>query len=54
MSKYTYEVIKHWDDTETLLRSDGTHIPMVEGNADYERYLNPKAEQSTPSFTSGD
>jgi hypothetical protein len=47
MSKYTYEVIKHWDDTETLLRSDGTHIPMVEGNADYENYLNPKDEAET-------
>jgi hypothetical protein len=24
-------------------------VPMVEGNADYENYLNPKAEQSTPT-----
>jgi len=24
-------------------------VPMVAGNADYEAYLNPKAEQSTPS-----
>jgi hypothetical protein len=23
-------------------------IPMDEGNADYQRYLNPEAEQSTP------
>jgi hypothetical protein len=29
-------------------------VPMVAGNADYERYLNPEAEQSTPSVTSGD
>ena len=23
-------------------------VPMVAGNADYEAYLNPEAEQSTP------
>jgi hypothetical protein len=23
-------------------------VPMVAGNADYENYLNPEAEQSTP------
>jgi hypothetical protein len=23
-------------------------VPMVAGNADYEAYLNPQAEQSTP------
>jgi hypothetical protein len=51
MSKYTYEIIEHWTGEKTLLRSDGTHIPMVQGNADYENYLNPKAEQSTPSLT---
>ncbi len=26
-------------------------VPMVAGNADYERYLNPEAEQSTPNLT---
>jgi len=26
-------------------------VPMVQGNADYEAYLNPKAEQSTPIAT---
>ena len=25
-------------------------IPKDEGNADYQRYLNPEAEQSTPSL----
>jgi hypothetical protein len=25
-----------------------TSIPMDESNADYQRYLNPEAEQSTP------
>jgi hypothetical protein len=29
-------------------------IPIDEANSDYQRYLNPEAEQSTPSFTSGD
>jgi hypothetical protein len=36
-----------------LLRTnkDGTisSIPLDEGNSDYQRYLNPEAEQSTPS-----
>ena len=26
-------------------------VPMVAGNADYEAYLNPKAEQSTPNLS---
>ena len=25
-------------------------VPMVAGNADYEAYLNPQAEQSTPNL----
>ena len=29
-------------------------IPINEANSDYQRYLNPEAEQSTPSVTSGD
>ena len=31
--------------------ADGTiwWIPMNEANSDYQRYLNPEAEQSTPS-----
>lgn len=34
-----------------MTEADGTirFVPMVAGNADYENYLNPKAEQSTPS-----
>ena len=27
---------------------DVSYVPMVDGNADYEVYLNPIAEQSTP------
>jgi hypothetical protein len=38
-----------------LLRTneDGTisSIPLDEGNSDYQRYLNPEAEQSTPIVT---
>ena len=26
-------------------------IPIDEANSDYQRYLNPEAEQSTPSLT---
>jgi hypothetical protein len=47
MQKYTYEII----DTplgKVLLRSDGASIPFDESNSDYQRYLNPEAEQSTP------
>ena len=29
-------------------RSDGWTIPADPANADYQRYLNPEAEQSTP------
>jgi hypothetical protein len=50
-----YEVIKNEYDEEILKREneDGTTswIPMVAGNADYEAYLNPQAEQSTPNLT---
>jgi hypothetical protein len=45
--KYTYikETDQNW---EYIKRSDGAIIPIDEGNADYQRYLNPEAEQSTP------
>jgi len=46
---YTYEekpelniVIRISEDGEIAC------IPMNEGNSDYQRYLNPEAEQSTP------
>lgn len=33
------------------INDDGSvsYIPMDEANSDYQAYLNPKAEQSTPS-----
>jgi hypothetical protein len=48
MEKYTYEVN---EKTQVIRRSDGAAIPMDEANADYQRYLNPEAEQSTPIVT---
>ena len=53
--KPTYEEVTTMLDTKIIKRTDpdGTvyWIPMVEGNSDYQRYLNPEAEQSTPSLT---
>ena len=51
--KYTYEVIETKTANgivKTIKRSDGAFIPMEEGNSDYQRYLNPEAEQSTPNL----
>jgi len=54
MSKFTYEVIETTNqitgETFTnVMRSDGALIPADLANSDYQRYLNPEAEQSTPS-----
>ena len=50
MEKYTYEIIEN-ELGKILLRSDGASIPFEAANSDYQRYLNPEAEQSTPSLT---
>ena len=46
------------NDEEVIKREneDGTisWIPKDPSNSDYQRYLNPEAEQSTPSVTSGE
>jgi hypothetical protein len=49
MEKYTYQIIDN-ELGKILLRSDGASIPLNESNSDYQRYLNPEAEQSTPSL----
>jgi len=38
------EIIKRKNDDGSV-----SFIPMDEANSDYQRYLNPEAEQSTPN-----
>ena len=51
----TYEVIESFDGIKTIQRTnpDGslTFIPLDPANSDYQRYLNPEAEQSTPNLS---
>ena len=47
MEKYTYEEVVNEFGT-MIKRSDGAWIPVDPANSDYQRYLNPEAEQSTP------
>ena len=48
--EYTYTEIK--DDKDVLIgilrNEDKAGIPIDPANSDYQRYLNPEAEQSTP------
>jgi len=50
--EYTYTIpmdnITDAPSTKMVLRSDGAWIPTDFANPDYQRYLNPEAEQSTP------
>jgi hypothetical protein len=47
--KFTYTENKDKDgNLLSLNRSDGWSIPIDPANSDYQRYLNPEAEQSTP------
>ena len=50
--KYTYEEVTNYDGVITIQATakDGSmlFIPNDPANADYQRYLNPEAEQSTP------
>ena len=54
----TYEEITSEFGQKFIQRNneDGTitYIPVDEANSDYQRYLNPEAEQSTPSVTRGE
>lgn len=49
--KYTYE---EKPELNIIIRTDENgevvSIPINEGNSDYQRYLNPEAEQSTPNL----
>jgi hypothetical protein len=55
---YTYEKVTNDFGIELIKRTDETGlvawIPLDKANSDYQRYLNPEAEQSTPSVTNGD
>ena len=57
MTKKTY-IVTVFDDGLELIQYEENgrlySIPKDEANSDYQRYLNPEAEQSTPSVTSGD
>jgi hypothetical protein len=50
--KYTYEKVTNDFGVELIKRTDETGlvawIPLDEANSDYQRYLNPEAEQFTP------
>jgi hypothetical protein len=49
--KITYEIIEIEGRSSVIQATDENglirFIPMDESNSDYQRYLNPKAEQST-------
>jgi hypothetical protein len=47
--EYTYtEVLNEAGELIAVNRSDGWWIPADPANSDYQRYLNPEAEQFTP------
>jgi hypothetical protein len=53
--KYTYEEVTDELSGKMIKRTDEdglvAWIPLDTGNSDYQRYLNPEAEQSTPIVT---
>jgi hypothetical protein len=52
MTKPIYEKVTNESGAEVIKRTDADGqvwwIPTDPANADYQRYLNPEAEQSTP------
>ncbi len=53
MTKYELRKDENGLDSLFLIEANGKEwsVPMVEGNSDYQRYLNPEAEQSTPNLS---
>ena len=56
MNKYVIRKDEQGNDQLFMIEKNGKKwsVPMVDGNSDYQRYLNPEATQSTPSVTNGD
>jgi hypothetical protein len=56
--RYQEAISEKTGEVLSILRfnDDGSisSIPLNPANSDYQRYLNPEAEQSTPSVTRGD
>jgi hypothetical protein len=55
--KYTYEEVTDELSGKMIKRTDEdglvAWIPLDRGNSDYQRYLNPEAEQSTLNLPGG-
>jgi hypothetical protein len=54
--KYTKKINELGQEFIEMISENGTisFVPIEPANSDYQRYLNPEAEQSTPSVTNGD
>jgi hypothetical protein len=52
MDKITYTIIEFMGEEVITYEKDGVvySIPKDPANSDYQRYLNPEAEQSTPNL----
>jgi hypothetical protein len=50
MTQFELRKDEQGNDSLVKIEENGTEwsVPMIEGNSDYQRYLNPEAEQSTP------
>ena len=54
MENYVYEVLENGYIQRTDADGKTCTIPNDPTNSDYQRYLNPEAEQSTPIVSNGD
>ncbi len=52
MENYVYEVLENGYIQRTEADGKTCTIPNDPANSDYQEYLNPKAEQSTPIVSS--